>query len=446
MQELVDRLVYLHRASIVSGTAVADAAVLLHLGQFSAITTDPPEQLSLLSQTKFIPEVVSILCSPSSSQVLISETFKLLEEFTSLDETFTLEERKLALDLVNKMLDCDVPQVCVSSKQFVESLEFLSNLCEIYPSAAPEHLAERTDLLTVSGKLLAGSSVGWEEKLACSELLCVVLQNSSRARKQCDITIVLLPALQFQSEDSKVEEEEVLENLVSAMGSVLFNSHERKIQFGQAGLERALALIRQNTMLTQRLGFKLVSLLLKNCEENCRRFVDLGGLKVVFVFQVAKTLEAGPTKRSKHSMDPETKSAALSTLYSLCVNLKAVYHQRLMTKLREPGKMDRLVELHDEFCAKVAARPQQEEGEEEDGWDSETEYLELCEHGLAELEYVDVVLASAKLEHNDRSDDITAQITKVVAELADRELVLDEFGVVEEARTFELKSTLLGMV
>lgn len=434
MQDLVDELVRLREA----GTADADA-VLLHLDQFSAMTTDPPEQLSKLSHTEFVPELVSILGSPSSSPGLVSKTLELLEEFTTLDEAFSPEERKLALDLVNKMLDLDVPKVCVSSKQFAEGLGFLSNLCEIYPSAAPEHLAERTDLLAVSGELLLSSGAGWEDKLACSELLCVVLQNSPRARSQCDAAAVLLPALQLQSEGGKVEEEEVLENLVSAMGSVLLNSHDRKVRFGAAGLERALMLIKQNLRLTQRLGFKLLSLLLRNCEENCRRFVDLGGLKVVFVFQVAQPSEG--TKRPKHSMDPETKSAALSALYSLCVHLKATYHQRLVAKLREPGKADRLVELHHEFCDKVAARPQREEDEEDEDWDSETEYVELCEHGLAELEHVDVVLASAKL-----GDSVATQITKVVVELADRELVLDEFGVVEEARTVELKSTLLGLV
>jgi hypothetical protein len=72
------------------------------------------------------------------------------------------------LGFVNKLLDCEMLQVLLLLPDVLspsepnhnqECLQLLDNLCEIYPTAVPEHLAERTPALEKLSGILASSTV-----------------------------------------------------------------------------------------------------------------------------------------------------------------------------------------------------------------------------------------------------------------------------------------------
>lgn len=457
MQKRVEKLKQLHLACVMAPTNTTHAdALFSHLQTFSPLTTEGAETFALLAQSDFVPELVAIFSSSTTfSPSLISECFKLLVDFTD-PSTFEIEQdRKVLLQLVNRILDCDLPQVAIAHEAFAQGLEFYENLCEIYPSASPDHLAERTTLLDrLTELLLQQGGEDAEQALTASELLSIVINASAAARSsfKADKLLPVFTKLQTNTNSNvvlRVEEEEMFENVCAVFARIVLNSPQRKLKFGDQVLQQAFACIKANSQFAKRLGFKLIASVCKNSPENCSKFVDMGGLKIVFVFQPSKQQLEAKRMRQELLGDQDTTSSALSLLASLCLNLRDVYFQRILAKLREQGKMDILLALHCDYASRVASKVDELEKEEAEDYDSEDEYMELAECGLQELEHVDIILASlwsTSTTTSTVSKEIADEVRKIVADCAERELVLDDdTEVVLEANTVELKAKLVNL-
>jgi len=162
------------------------------------------------------------------------------------------------------------------------------------------------------------------------------------------------------------------------------------------GLELMIILIKnKNLKVIRRSALKVLSFALTRNAPNCKRFVNVLGLKTLFAAFMKKQKYKGKTS-VEHGEDEHI----ISTIASLLVNLDLDSDEgkRVSAKFHENDheKAERLVEMHERYSKKVGVIDNAIKQRREAGVDAENEemfYLERLEAGLFTLQLVDLVIA-----------------------------------------------------
>eukprot|EP00026_Physarum_polycephalum_P001295 Phypoly_transcript_01296.p2 GENE.Phypoly_transcript_01296~~Phypoly_transcript_01296.p2 ORF type:complete len:521 (-),score=104.86 Phypoly_transcript_01296:150-1712(-) len=278
------------------------------------------------------------------------------------------------------------------------SFSIIENLIEYKPSVATL-ITEKTNLMTfllnrVKAKQFDGN------RLYASEILAILLQNSKENQRkigeQNGIDTLLMAIAAYKKHDPHTgEEAEMLENIFNSLCSSLLLPENRSRFMRAEGLELMIIIMKNKKLKdTRRSALKVISFALTRNTANCRRFVDVLGLKTLFsVFM--KTSSKGWTQD-----DDEHVISCISTLL-LHLDPKSSHHDRVLGKFKENEfeKVERMLELHEKYFKKVLiadkkiAADREALGEVTDE-DEDSFYLERLDAGLYVLQLVDVVIAA----------------------------------------------------
>jgi len=490
-----------------------------HLKSLSELALQGPNVASALaSKTRLAEEMEAIIESHSSLSV-VGDALALVCDFMEFDQE--AQGREAFLALVNRFLDVNIPREVVkilgrqdASELHADCLRFLSDLCEIYPTAGPEHLVERTEVVSIlidlSTAKLGGknaTAVDVAEASTAGEVLSTILDASDAARRRVSSQPELLDKLlrgvaNWKShEPGFAEEEEWREVLHSCLRRSIEDSSTGRANFRQSeGVELLVKMLSarvgdsstwrrkraagdESTVDGLTLALELLKVALDNDSESCRRFVDASGLKYVFPIWMKLSTSSSAVKRSKPWMEdddePPIGSAKLAfeviARLVLWLDEADVQLQRIRAKFgQESEKLDRLVSHFVVYTRLVQTRMDElaEEEEEEEEEDEEAarirEEMDLMDHGLKELQLVNVILcrwmkkraddddglpdrvkAALKralgVEEGDDSAVIVEEVRQVVADMAESCVVLADDGEIDEAATAAMKARLVGI-
>jgi len=204
-----------------------------------------------------------------------------------------------------------------------------------------------------------------------------------------------------KTDPSSTEEEEFVENLFDSMCCCLLQEPNRKHFLQSQGIEMMLIMIKGKRFCRKN-ALKALDFCLVRNPTCCTYFVEKLGLKTLF----SAFMKKGTGKNKKGFIKNEDDEHSISCTASLFFNLpEGELKKRLYNKFLESDfeKVDRLMELHDEYSKKILQmdeaiqeeKEQKREKEEEEA-DEEEEgqyYLRRLEAGLFTLQLVDVVLA-----------------------------------------------------
>lgn len=194
-------------------------------------------------------------------------------------------------------------------------------------------------------------------KLYCSEILSVLLQDTSENRQLFGsingIDDVLQQLASYKRHDpSTDEEQEFMENLFNCVCSALMLRENRDRFLKGEGLQLMLLMLREKK-LSRNSSLKVLDYAMAGADgrDNCNKFVDILGLRALF------PLFMKTPKRSKKrliSVDEHEEHVA-SIISSMLRNCKGPQRQRLLAKFTENDheKVDRLLELHLKYLDKV---------------------------------------------------------------------------------------------
>jgi len=251
-------------------------------------------------------------------------------------------------------------------------------------------------------------SVQFDEiQLYLSELLCIYLQpmdddvsiyQQFSATKGCDKVLSLLESGYSTKDPTLSEEKEYVCNLLDALTAALASTANQD-QFHQSptAMTTLLSLIKSRRFVKFQ-AIQALSFAVTNHHGNCLKLVECSGLKTVFaVFMHRK----GIKKRYKKDHDGDRMEEwCCSVLVHLFCNLSDVPLWRLMRKFMEKefSKIDRVVELHSKYMARLEDYDRTQRKAEGKGIRSAVEreeerYSKRLEHGLYTLQMVDIVIA-----------------------------------------------------
>ena len=360
---------------------------------------------------------------------------------------------------------------------YADCLRVFENICEIYPTAGPSHLSEHTQVLDDLIALSNGKrEAEIEESLSASELLSIMIHASEHARKICSqenkMNELLIAIAKWKNRDPEFPEElEWCENCHSALRRVLLNRSQAKRTFQKLeGIELALRI--RAVPNGQILALKMLSIVIENDIESCRKVIDASGLKHIFPIWMSGDSHHNDKANKKLKMEEKDDFAIneathiISTL-ALMLLPTDIQYARLRAKFIEPGKFERLIELHRLATTQVNTRVTELENierEEDDDDDDdasvnseEREYLDLLDHGLDKLQHLDIILGrlfadkneetlSAKINTIVKGDEgivLKDEVRQVLAELAERYVVITSDDIVDEDLTTQIKANLI---
>merc|ERR1719334_274678 len=248
-----------------------------------------------------------------------------------------------------------------------------------------------------------------ENKLYASEILSILLQTEPENRKlfgELDAIDILLQQLAYykRHDPGQSEEIEMMENLFDCLCSLLLETDNRDRFLRGEGLQLMNLMLREKKK--SRAGaLKVLSHALTGAEgiDNCLKFIDILGLRTLF------PLFMKTPKRSKRAgvSAEEHEDHVISILASLFKNVTSTNNglkqrERLLAKWTENDheKVDRLMEVHDKYLAKVEesdkaidreVRMMAKDPEQEPLTDEEI-YLKRLDGGLFCLQQIDYII------------------------------------------------------
>merc|ERR1719334_579279 len=248
-----------------------------------------------------------------------------------------------------------------------------------------------------------------ENKLYASEILSILLQTEPENRKlfgELDAIDILLQQLAYykRHDPGQSEEIEMMENLFDCLCSLLLETDNRDRFLRGEGLQLMNLMLREKKK--SRAGaLKILSHALTGAEgtDNCIKFVDILGLRTLFPLFMKTPARNKRAGVSSEEHEERTVSILASLLKNVTGNNNASkQRERILVKFTENDheKVDRLMELHDKYVAKVEAvdkliekeiRAAQRNPEQEPLTDEEI-YLKRLEGGLFSLQLVDYII------------------------------------------------------
>ncbi|CAH1269231.1 beta-catenin-like protein 1 [Branchiostoma lanceolatum] len=337
----------------------------------------------------------------------------LLQELTDVD---TLNESEEGADaLIEALLDAQVFGMLVTNLDRLDesvkeeadgvhnTLGVIENILEFKADRA--HDAAQQGLMPYLLKRIKAKMPFDANKLYCSEMLAIILQNSEETREQLGeldgIDTLLQQLATFKRHNpANSEELEMMENLFDCLCSALMLPANRDRFLKGEGLQLMNLMLREKKM-SRNSALKVLDHALTGPEgvDNCTKFVDILGLRTIFPLFM-KTPK--PNKKIGR-MKEEHEEHVVSIIASLLKNVKSNQRQRLLNKFTEAdhAKVDRLMELHFKYLDKVGAVDAQIErekvalrrqGEEVDEPMEEEFYLRRLNTGLFTLQLLDYIM------------------------------------------------------
>uniref|UniRef100_A0A8D3DP25 Catenin beta like 1 n=1 Tax=Scophthalmus maximus TaxID=52904 RepID=A0A8D3DP25_SCOMX len=333
----------------------------------------------------------------------------LLQELTDID---TLNESEEGAEvLIDALLEGQVVALLVQNMERLDeqvkeeadgiynTLAIVENMAEFRPGLCAE--AAQQGLMQWLLKRIKAKIPFDGNKLYCSEILAILLQNNDNTREllgEMDGIDVLLQQLSVfkRHNPSTAEEQEMMENLFDALCSCLMLPSNRDRFLRGEGLQLMNLMLREKKM-SRTSALKVLDhgMIGPEGADNCHKFVDILGLRTIFPLFM-KT----PKKMKKTgASEKEHEEHVCSIIASMLRNLKSQQRSRLLTKFTENDceKVDRLMELHFKYLEAVQQADKRIEGEKhemvrrgeilDDGMEDEF-YLRRLDAGLFVLQLI----------------------------------------------------------
>ncbi|KAM4692383.1 beta-catenin-like protein 1 [Rhinophrynus dorsalis] len=302
----------------------------------------------------------------------------LLQELTDIDTLHESEEG--AQVLIDALVEGQVVALLVQNLDRLDesvkeeadgvhnTLAIVENMTEFRPEICAD--AAQQGLLQWLLKRLKAKMPFDANKLYCSEILAILLQNNDDTREllgELDGIDVLLQQLSvFKRHDPvTAEEQEMMENLFDALCSCLMLSSNRERFLKGEGLQLMNLMLREKKM-SRSSALRVLDHAMIGPEgtDNCHKFVDILGLRTIFPLFMKS-----PKKMKKSGIpEKEHEEHVCSILASLLRNLKGQQRTRLLSKFTENDseKVDRLMELYFKYLDAVRVADKKIEGEKHD--------------------------------------------------------------------------------
>ncbi|CAK6955103.1 beta-catenin-like protein 1 [Scomber scombrus] len=333
----------------------------------------------------------------------------LLQELTDIDTLHESEEG--AEVLIDALLEVQVVALLVQNMERLDeqvkeeadgiynTLAIIENMAEFRPGLCTE--AAQQGLMQWLLKRIKAKMPFDANKLYCSEILAILLQNNDNTREllgEMDGIDVLLQQLSVfkRHNPSTAEEQEMMENLFDALCSCLMLPANRDRFLRGEGLQLMNLMLREKK-LSRTSAMKVLDhgMIGPEGADNCHKFVDILGLRTIFPLFM-KT----PKKMKKTgASEKEHEEHVCSIIASMLRNLKSQQRSRLLNKFTENDceKVDRLMELHFKYLEAVQQADKRIEGEKhemvrrgeilDDGMEDEF-YLRRLDAGLFVLQLI----------------------------------------------------------
>ncbi|KAM7432194.1 Beta-catenin-like protein 1 [Porites harrisoni] len=352
------------------------------------------------------------LLSHENSDISIA-VIDLLQELTDVDTLNESEEGATAL--IDALLDGQVIALLVQNldrldENVKEDSDGVHNTLGII-----ENMTElRTSVCQAAGEQ---GMLGWllrrlkqkphydANKLYCSEILSILLQNTEENRQLLGElngidTLLQCLSLYKRYDPTTSDELEFMENLFNCLcSSLMFNANKDLFLKGE-GLQLMILMLREKK-LSRRSSLKVLDYAMQGPEgtENCSKFIEFLGLRTLF------PLFMKPLKSNKKvgSSEDEIEEHVCSIIMWLFRNLSGNLRTRLVQKFVENDhiKVDRLMELHFKYHSKIQEcdtkiekekQSLQDEGEEIDEAMEDEFYMRRLDAGLFSLQLIDCII------------------------------------------------------
>ncbi|RMX51317.1 hypothetical protein pdam_00004681 [Pocillopora damicornis] len=337
------------------------------------------------------------LLSHENSDISIA-IIDLFQEMTDVDTLNESEEGATALidallegqvvALLAQNLDRLDENIKEDSDGVHNTLGIIENMTELRPSVC--QVAGEQGMLGWLLRRLKQKPPYDANKLYCSEILSILLQNTEENRQLLGElngidTLLQCLSLYKRYDPTSSDELEFMENLFNCLCSSLMHNANKDLFLKGEGLQLMILMLREKK-LSRRSSLKVLDYAMQGAEgaENCSKFIEFLGLRSLF------PLFMKPFKNNKKvgSSEEETEG-----------NLKT----RLVQKFVESDhlKVDRLMELHmkyhnkiQECDAKIEREKQelQDEGEEIDEALEDEFYMRRLDAGLFTLQLIDCII------------------------------------------------------
>ncbi|XP_075558957.1 beta-catenin-like protein 1 isoform X1 [Dermacentor variabilis] len=375
------------------------------------IVATQPELYPILVELNSVQSILGLLAHENTD--ISIAVVDLLQELTDVD---SLHESQEGADmLIDALIDGQIVAQLVQNLERLDetvkeeaegvhnTLAIVENLAEFRPELSIQ--AAQQGLLAWILKRLKAKMPFDANKLYCSEILSILLQNQEENKKllgEIDGIDTLLQQLSYfkRHDPSSSDETEMMENLFGALCSSLMCAPNRERFLKGEGLQLMNLMLREKKM-SRSGALKVLDFATCNMEgtDNCNKFVDILGLRTIFPLFMQT-----PRKYKKKGASPEEhEEHVCSVISSMLKNCKTTQRQRLLNKFTENDheKVDRLMELHFKYLEKVHAIDNIIEREkenpkfhdEEDHLDQEDKfYLRRLDAGLFTLQLVDYIM------------------------------------------------------
>jgi hypothetical protein len=219
------------------------------------------------------------------------------------------------------------------------------------------------------------------------------------------LLLSILKTYENKKENPKtMEEEEFLLTLFSSVVCVLTETTNQDIFADINGFEIMLRMIRQRNI-TYRRAFEVIDAAVTNHPANCKRFVDAGGLKVLFPAYMAKgKINVGKHKiKMKSAIRSQDEECILSIVSCLFFNLKDMEYERLLSKFLKHDfeKVHRCIELHGTYYFKCYGNDDDGNNNNHNVTNDDDLLNDRLEKGLFTLQKIDFILAMLYNENRD---------------------------------------------
>lgn len=369
------------------------------------------------------------------------DVLSLLADWTDVDEAdFSLEPtRQLVTELLrHKLLPLLVTNLVQLAQEatagaaggeeeavgMYNSMQILENLADIAPDSC-EQVSVQTEIFAWLLAQLGGKQPFSQNKLYASEILSILLQSSVAARQRFiqkkeakhksskknedqDALDQLLQAIApyRKKNPATEEEEELVENLLNSLCSVLLVREAQDRFRHLEGLELMLRCLKDNKLVVFRGALRVLDHAVMGNERNSERLIEIGGLKSLFSVLMGKKSgsAASKKKKNKQAERSQVEENVTSLVASFCGLLRPdakhdVYdrfHAKFVEKDME--KMDRLVDLFVKYHTRVEQSSFQEDEDNDDAEEdaeaaADERYLRRLDAGLFVLQRIAFVVA-----------------------------------------------------
>ncbi|KAM9752458.1 beta-catenin-like protein 1 [Menidia menidia] len=366
-----------------------------------------PDLYHLLVELNAVHSLLGLL-SHENTDVAIA-VVDLLQELTDIDTLHESEEG--AEVLIDALLEGQVVALLVQNMERLDeqvkeeadgiynTLAIVENMAEFRPGLCTE--AAQQGLMQWLLKRIKAKMPFDANKLYCSEILAILLQNNDSTREllgEMDGIDVLLQQLSVfkRHNPNTAEEQEMMENLFDALCSCLMLPSNRDRFLRGEGLQLMNLMLREKKM-SRTSALKVLDhgMIGPEGADNCHKFVDILGLRTIFPLFMKTPKKMKKTGNS----EKEHEEHVCSVIASMLRNLKSQQRTRLLNKFTENDceKVDRLMELHFKYLEAVQQADKRIEGEKhemvrrgeilDDGMEDEF-YLRRLDAGLFVLQLI----------------------------------------------------------